>query len=79
MNYFVPHFGKDEDILNTWNSLDVAESIRQHRWKTDGKKKKEDDPIEYDYKPDLDDDIVMTNDHMDAAEKKLGKWDYKAL
>jgi len=53
--------------------------MKNHRWETDGKKKKEDDPIEYDYKPDLDDDIVNTNEHMEAAEKKLGKWDYKAL
>jgi hypothetical protein len=53
--------------------------MREHRWVFDGYPKKDDDPTEYNGNPDLDDDIEMTNEHMAAAEKKLGKWDYKAL
>lgn len=79
MDYFVPNFGRDEDVRHTWNSLDVAEAIKQHRWvyvKDDSKKP---DPVTYDYNPDLDDDIEMTNQHMNQSEEKLGKWDYKAI
>ena len=28
---------------------------------------------------DLDEDIIMTNNHMAEAEKKIGRWDYKTL
>jgi hypothetical protein len=79
MDYFVPNFGLDENVATTWNSLDVAEAIRQHRWEFHGYPKKGDPPTEYNGKPDLDDDIEMTQGHMAAAEKKLGKWTWNAL
>jgi len=81
MDYFVPHFGRDTDIINTFKSLDVAENIRDHQWKLNPDwKKKPEDPITYDFNMDLDDDIIMTNEHMKAAEKNLKHtWNYKAL
>lgn len=81
MDYFVPHFGRDSDIITTFNSLDVAESIRRHRWDLDPDyKKKPDPPVLYNFKEELDDDIEMTNEHMEEAEKKLKhKWVYNAL
>jgi len=80
MDYFVPNFGQDRDVVSTWNSLDVAESIKQHRWEFDASKlPKPEEPVVYKNDEDLDSDIDMTNEHMAEAEKKLGKWDYKAL
>ena len=78
MNYYVPNFGRDEDVTNTWTSLGAAEGIRNHRWRYNpDDKKKPEDPIQYDFQPDLDDDIVDTQSNMGAAEKKLGKWTFK--
>jgi len=81
MDYPVPHFGQDHDILTTWNSLDVAEALKQHRWNlAHDWDKKPDDPIKYNFNMDLDDDIEMTHEHLNEAEKKLKhKWEYKAV
>lgn len=81
MDYPVPNFGRDHDILTTFNSLDVAENLRRHRWNLDPEwKKKPDPPVLYDDNQDLDDDIEMTHEHMEEAEKKLKhKWVYNAL
>jgi hypothetical protein len=33
MDYKVPNFGIDQpDVATTFNSLEVAEAMRQHRW-----------------------------------------------
>ena len=82
MDYFVPNFGpQDHDITTTWNSLDVAEQMRGHKWHlSEDWKKKPEPPTEYNFDPELDEDIVDTNDHMAAAEKSIGKkWTYNAV
>ena len=80
MDYFVPNFGRDTDIITTFNSLDKAEELRKHRWNLDPDwKKKPDDPVLWNFDQDLDDDIEMTNEHLAEAEKKLKhKWVYSA-
>jgi hypothetical protein len=57
MDYPVPNFGRDHDVLTTFNSLEVAEALRQHKWLYEGQGPKKDDPVEYNGNPDLDDDI----------------------
>lgn len=67
------------DIINTWDNLDVAEKIKNHEWKFNQEvydlKDKPDDSIKYDFSQKLDDDIISTQGHLGAAEKKLGNWD----
>jgi hypothetical protein len=79
MDYFVPNFGVDADVLTTFNSLNVAEKIRRHRWNAITKPPKPEDPVLYNENQDLDDDIALTNSNMAEAEQKFGTWDYKAL
>ena len=78
MDYFVPNFGRDSDIITTFNSLEKAEGIRNHKWNLDPDwKKKPEDPVLWDYDQDLDDDIEMTQKHLKEAEAKLKhKWVY---
>lgn len=70
MDYFVPNFGIDKnDVATTFNSLDVAESMYQHRWNYDGKKPKPEEPVLYNDEPELDQDIKDTQAHHEAAEE----------
>jgi hypothetical protein len=41
MDYFVPNFGRDGDINQTWSSLDWAEGDRQHKFNPISKKEAE--------------------------------------
>ena len=74
MNYKVPHFGTDRDIVTSMNSLQKAEGIVKHQWGS-----VRDKPVDmagktnYNFKPELDSDIIDTNEHYSAAEKRLGK------
>lgn len=81
MDYFVPNFGRDRDVINTFNSLNVAEAIRGHHWivTDEDLKKKDDDPVMYNGDPTLDDDVVSTVYNMKQAESRLGKWDWVQL
>jgi len=81
MDYPVPNFGRDGDVIGTYNSLDVAENMRRHRWNLSAEdlKKKDDDPVKYNGDPNLDDDIIGTQDHLATAEKTLGKWEWVQL
>lgn len=73
MDYFVPNFGKDKGIKETWSSLDWAEKNRNHKWilPADWDKKKPD--FEDHRIPDfgLDDDIVDTIENTKLTEKNL--------
>ena len=73
MNYFVPNFGKDHHVKETFSSLDWAEKHRNHEWILDpnwnsNKKKAWDFRV-----PDfgLDDDVVVTQKNIAASSKKL--------
>lgn len=68
----------EEDVIGTWDNLDVAEKLKNHEWKFnqqiyDDKDKEE--ITDYDWNAKLDDDIVTTQGHLGAAEKKMGNWD----
>jgi len=69
----------EEDVINTWDNLDVAEKLKNHEWKFNqdvyDMKDKADAPVQYDGDAKLDDDIVNTQGHLSTAEKKLGNWD----
>lgn len=79
VDYPVPNFGRDTDVITTFNSLDVAQKIRNHEWNYDGIKPKPEEPVLYHDGEELDEDINHTHAHMAAAEAKLGAWDYKAI
>lgn len=75
VDYFVPNFGQDGDIRETFNSLGKAEKIEKHKWivKPQQLKKKEEYPVDYPVANfGIDRDIALTNEHMKYAEKKLG-------
>ncbi len=44
----------------------------KHKWQYDGKGPKPDGPTEYNFEPKLDSDIIDTDNHYAAAEKRIG-------
>ena len=71
INYFVPDFGVDKDIIANKNSLANAEKQLGHKWEfPTGKPKRK----EVEYKEDLplDEDIVATKKNLKSVEKDLG-------
>jgi hypothetical protein len=77
MDYFVPDFGVDHDIISSFNGLTVAEKLLEHKlnWV---KTEKPDHLKGETYKvPDfgLDQDIIGVNDGLAFAERELQhKW-----
>lgn len=72
MNYFVPHFGKGPDVIQTWNSLETAEGMLDHKWTLDEEEQKPGPPpTQYNFNPELDDDVKMTQKHRENAPKWL--------
>ena len=78
MDYPVPSYGKDPDMVGTLNSLSISEKMNNHKlimgtpeskakWHNVAK-----DTL-YDYHPALDKDVINTNRNIDAAEDLLGK------
>lgn len=69
----------EQDVINTWDNLGVAEKIKNHEWKFNqdvyNTRNKEAAPTEYDFDAGLDEDILNTQSHLSAAETKLGDWD----
>ena len=74
MDYFVPNFGRDKNINETWASLDWAENSLKHHWVPTYKEdvKKDEHPMNYKV-PDfgLDEDVVDTLEHVKNEEKRL--------
>jgi len=74
MNYFVPNFGKDKNVKETWSSLDWAENSRKHQWKLPADWDKKKDKEFEDFRiPNfgLEEDIVATQGNIAKAEKSL--------
>lgn len=76
-DYYVPNFGADPEVAGVMDSLKTAEKQEKHELvmgTSDSKAKwhivAKDTP--YDYQPPLDADVISTNQHIDAAEDKLG-------
>jgi hypothetical protein len=64
----------DHEVINTWDSLNIAETIKKHEWKfnaDDYAKKDDPDDAPYDEDPDLDDDVVDTQSHLKDAQENL--------
>ena len=82
MDYFVPNFGVDHDILHTYQGLDWAEKNMGRKFTFPvhpDYNKKPVKPTFYLTDVPLDEDIVSSISHMTASEKKLGAWTLPAL
>ena len=78
INYPVPNFGADPDMVGTMNSIKIGEEMNKHKFimgTADSKAKWHNvakDTL-YDYYPKLDSDVIVTNRNIDSAENLLGK------
>jgi len=80
MDYPVPDFGQDHDVMDTISNEKVASKVVGHKWAFNtpeskmkyGNKAKE---IDYNFAPALDSDVVSTITHQKAAETALGSWE----
>lgn len=74
IDYYVPHFGMDKDIIDTQNSIAKTEFDMAHNWKyPTGNKKyhnKAKDTL-YDFNPIIDADIRTTQKNLKDAETNL--------
>jgi len=80
INYFVPNFGVDKDIIDSHHSLDISEDALSHKlimgteasrakWHNVAK------DTEYNFAPKLDGDIRTTQKNLGDSETNLGhKW-----
>jgi len=77
INYPVPNFGVDTDIIDNHASLELAEGMKSHRLAlgTEASKAKWHNPakdVDYNFAPKLDGDIITTNKNLADTEKNLG-------
>jgi hypothetical protein len=79
LDYFVPDFGVDSDILDTTHSILNAE-LTHHRKLIMGTKESKQryknmaKQVDYNFKPELSDDIKDSQSNLKNAEKSLGEW-----
>jgi hypothetical protein len=76
INYPVPDFGVDTDIIANHASLELAEGMRQHKLAlgTEESKAKWHNPakdVDYNFAPKLDGDMITTNKNLADSESKL--------
>ena len=76
INYPVPNFGVDTDIISNFNSLNVAEGITQNKliMGTEESKAKWHNvakDTDYNFAPALEGDIISTNKNLADSEKAL--------
>ena len=80
INYFVPNFGSDSDMISTSNHLNGAEARLNHKWVVvPDSEKPAPHPVDY-FVPNfgVDSDIGTSDNSLSLAEKKLGhKWEVK--
>lgn len=74
MDYPVPNFGIDHDVIHTFNSLEKAEEIRKHKWIVDEDPAKGPDEPAYNDEPDLDEDMINTHAHAEMAVDYIKKY-----
>ena len=77
MDYFVPNFGRDPDMEGTEDSIDIAQKMIGHKiiMGTEESKAKWHNVAKdtlYNYHPELDYDIRVSNTNEAAAEQALG-------
>ena len=78
MDYPVPSFGADPDMEGTADSIDIAQNMYNHKivMATDESKAKWHNvakDVLYNYKPQLDYDMIVSNNNMASAEQQLGQ------
>lgn len=73
MDYGVPGFGMDRDIMGSFENLKVAEGIVNHHWVGIDKDKYANPAKKtmYNFAPKLDGDIIDSQGNLAATEKKL--------
>ena len=73
MDYPVPNFGMDRDVMGSLENLKVAEGIAGHHWAGIDKEKYKNPAkkVDYNFAPKLDGDIVDSQNHLSATEKRL--------
>jgi len=76
INYPVPNFGVDTDILANHASLELAEGMKQHKLEmgTEASKEKWHNvakDVDYNFAPKLDGDVITTNKNLADSEKNL--------
>merc|ERR1712046_159641 len=80
LDYFVPNFGVDSDILDTTHSIMNAELMHHKKWimgTKESKAKYHNKAVDapYNFAPELDSDIKDSTKNLANAEKSLGsKW-----
>jgi len=80
INYFVPNFGVDKDIVDNHASLAMSEDALSHKliMATDASKAKWKNPakdVDYNFAPKLDLDMITTKKNLGDAETSVGhKW-----
>lgn len=75
INYPVPNFGADKDIIDSKASLDLAEQLQQHQLDLPNKKWRKPKVVKYSYNDPLDEDAISTMKNLDDAEMELNhKW-----
>jgi hypothetical protein len=77
INYPVPNFGVDTDIIDNHASLELAESMKSHKLEmgTEASKAKWHNPakdVDYNFAPKLDGDIITTHKNLADTETNLG-------
>ena len=79
INYPVPNFGADNDIIDSKASLDLAEKQQGHLLDLPNPKWRKQKVVQWSYDDSLDDDTISTLKNLDDAEKQLGhKWELEA-
>lgn len=77
MNYSVPNFGMDREILNSIENIPVAEKLIGHLWTsmgTEANKEKYHNKAKdalYDFDPKLSTDMIISEANLKDAEIKL--------
>jgi len=73
MDYGVPSFGMDRDIMGSLDNMKVAEGIVGHDWKGINKDKYSNPAKKtmYNFAPKLDGDILDSHANLSATETKL--------
>jgi len=81
VDYKVPSFGPDPDMVGTMENERIASAMLDHAWEFHTKKSAEKwrnralDVQTYNYDPELSHDVRETQKHLAYAENELGTWD----
>ena len=81
MDYKVPSFGPDPDMVGTMENEKIASAMLNHGWEFNTKRSFEKwrnralDVQSYNFDPELSHDVRETEKHYKAAESNLGAWD----